>query len=1192
MADSFVHLHVHTEYSMLDGAARIDDLVQKAVADKQPALGITDHGNMYGLIEFYKSCRKGGIKPILGIEAYMAQDKVSERPKRRGKVDDSGGETSVGKKLYYHLTLLAKNNEGYKNLIQLSSRSFLEGYYYKPRVDWDILADHSNGLIATTGCLGSQVNQSLLSGKYEEGLNRAARLQDIFGKENLYVELQDHGIAAQKTTMPGLLDISKTLKAPLLATNDCHYTNKKDSQAHDALLCVQTGSQIADENRFKFEGTQHYLKKAKDMRELFSEWPDSCNNSLTVAEACDVKIEFGEPNLPNFEIPKNYSSQGEYLQKLVFEGAEKRWGKNFPDTTKDRLIYEMKVISDKSFSAYFLINWDLVKYAKSQNIRVGPGRGSAAGCCVAYCLGITEVDPIKYNLLFERFLNPARSQMPDIDLDFDSRYREKLVRYLSKTYGQDHVAQIITFSRIKARAAIRDATRVLGKPYSLGNKLIEMLPPLVMGRSEPLLDYLEENQDNTDGYRKGGDFREEYERDPEAQEIIDIALGIENLCRQDSIHAAAVVISAQPLTESIPIQRKPTASNGTRGDNPDEGDEEFEAPIVTQYEMHAVEELGLLKIDLLGLRNLDVISETLKIIEHTLGEKIIIEDITLENKKTYELLQRADTMGVFQLESNTMRSLMTALAPDSIDDVAALVALHRPGPMEANMHMDFADRKNERKEIGYIHKDAEEILQETYGLMIYQESMMLIAQKFAGFSAGEAEDLRKACGKKIRADMQAQKEKFIHGCAKTLATGTDEPYGEGIGNLWWKQIEPFADYAFNKSHSYGYGLIAYQTAYLKANYTVQFMAALLNSVIRNSDRLGIYLSECKNSGLKVLVPDINISVADFTTKGETGIPFGLTGIRNVGSKVVEVIVFEREKNGLFDDFFDFCERMDASVLNKKAIESLIVAGAFDSLGHSRKGLQEKYKDIIDHTLTARANEAAGAFSMFADMEFDKSLSQTVEISTDDFAFDERLKNEKEMLGWYVSGHPLDGLQEQIAHISEYSLRDFVELKNDTEKNLYGIINKLKVKQTRKGDTMATLVLEDLDYQLEAFVFPKAWEELKNVIKEDLIMRVTGRLKVEDGVTTLIVKSAGPLRSGYVADVADEKLHEGIVKQHVKPHVKQHVESGESYAKSHVESYVEPHVEPYKSDSRGKVSRCLIKCQGNMEEVQKNLFQSS
>ena len=1088
---SFAHLHVHTEYSMLDGASRVKDIVKKAKEDGQPALGITDHGNLYGLIDFYKTCREGGIKPVLGMEAYMAHDNRFERPKRRGKTDDFGGDTDRGTKLYYHLTLLAKDNTGYKNLIQLSSRAFLEGYYYKPRVDWEILAEHSQGLIATTGCLGSQVNQALLAGDYKEALSRADRLQQIFGRENLFVELQDHGIPEQKATTNQLIEIAQTLDAQLLATNDCHYTDKCDQPAHDALLCVQTGSNVSDENRLKFHGEEHYLKTADEMLQTFSGLEESCHNTLNLAEMCDVQIEFGEPKVPPFPLPESAASEAEYLQQLTMEGAKKRWG-NVSDKTLDRLTYELKVISDMGFSAYFLIIWDLVKYAKEQGIRVGPGRGSAAGCAVSYALGITELDPIRYNLLFERFLNPARRQMPDIDLDFDSRYRDDLIRYLSDLYGRDHVAQIITFSTIKARAAVRDAARVLGHPYGLGDRIAKAMPPLVMGRSTPLSACLEKDANYAGEYTKAADLRKMYKEEPDAKEVMDVALGLEGLRRQDSIHAAAVVITKEPLTQHLPVQRKST-----------EKQDADSAPTVTQYEMGAVEELGLLKMDILGLRNLDVISDSLDIIHRTTGEEIDIYEIPLDDQKTYKLLQRAETNGVFQLESPTMRSLMTALAPDCFDDVAALVALHRPGPMEANMHLDFADRKNGRKEVSYLHEDAKDILHETYGLMIYQESMMLIAQKFAGYLPEEAEELRKACGKKVRSIMNDQSKKFIKGCE-------DNGYTETVGRQWWKQIEPFADYAFNKSHSYGYGLIAYQTAYLKANYPVQFLAALLNSAKDKPERLAIYLAECRHMGIEVGVPDINLSISEFTAQvgeGAKTIPFGLSGIRNLGSAHAHLIIKERDETGSFNDFFDFCERVEQTVLNRRTIESLIKAGAFDSMGYARRGLMLSFEEILECVLATRREKQNGAASMFGDAEIGEPLSKVIEISSEEFTKKEKLEHEKEMLGRFVSDHPLNGMELAIKENANCGVSEFKEMPDGSTKWLCGAISRLTEKRTRSGAIMANFVLDGLDGQISAMVFPKDYAQMLNILIEDSVLAVKARLEKEEESPTVIVSEA-------------------------------------------------------------------------------------
>ena len=694
MPDSFVHLHQHTEYSMLDGAARIGDVVASAVADGQPAMGITDHGNMYGVLDFYKACRDSGVTPIIGTEAYMAHDSRFERPPRRGKVDDSGGDVEGGRKLYYHLTLLAENDVGYRNIIQLASRAYMEGYYYKPRVDWDTLAEHHEGVIATTGCLGGHVLQSLMNEGFDAALAKAARLQDIFGRDNLFVEIQDHGIPEQHRTNPQLLEIARKLQAPLLATNDSHYVHRDDAVSHDALLCVQTGSLMSDPDRFKFHSDEHYLKTAAEMRHLFAEAPESCDNTLWIAERCNVEIEFGKPQLPNFPLPEGFTDDAEYLEHLTFEGARKRWGDQLPDNVVERLAYELKVIGDMGFSSYFLIVWDLIRHARDANIRVGPGRGSAAGCAVAYTLWITDLDPIKYDLLFERFLNPSRISMPDIDMDFDSRYRDEMIRYAAERYGRDHVAQIVTFSTIKARAAVRDAARVLGYPYAVGDKVAKAMPPLIMGRDTPLGACLEKQEKFAEGYAMAADLRSMYEADPDVKKVIDVAKGLEGLRRQDGIHAAAVVITKDALTEYLPIQRK------TEAGKPIEM-----SPVVTQYEMNGVESLGLLKMDFLGLRNLDVISDTLALIKKHRDVDLDIDNVSLEDAKTYELLGRGDTIGVFQLEGGAMRALVRSLAPDKFEDVAALVALYRPGPMSVNMHNDYADRKNGRKDIAYEHAD-------------------------------------------------------------------------------------------------------------------------------------------------------------------------------------------------------------------------------------------------------------------------------------------------------------------------------------------------------------------------------------------------------------------------------------------------------------------------------------------------------
>ena len=1087
MAESFVHLHTHTEYSMLDGAARVPDAVAAAAADGQPALGITDHGNMYGVLDFYKGCRDQGIKPIIGTEAYMALESRHERPRRRGrKLDDSGGDTDDGKKLYYHLTMLAETDTGYRNLLKLSSLAYMEGYYYKPRMDWELFGRHSEGLIVTTGCLGSVVQQPLIRGDFQTGLERAARLQDIFGRNNVFVELQDHGIPEQHSCNPMLLDIAKKLKMPLLATNDLHYTSREDAVAHDALLCVQTQSLMSDPDRFKFHGDEHYLKTAAEMRHLFDELPESCDNTLWIAERADVTIEFGKPELPNFPIPEGFEGDDDYLRHLTFEGAKMRWGPNLSDEIVERLAYELRVISDMGFSAYFLITWDLIQHARKTGIRVGPGRGSAAGCAVAYTLEITDLDPIKYDLLFERFLNPGRISMPDIDMDFDDRRRDEMIRYTAERYGRENTAQIITFSSIKARAAVRDAARVLGYPYAVGDKVAKAMPPLVMGRDTPLYACMEPHPKFEDGYKAAAELRQMYETDPDVAAVVDVAKGLEGLRRGDSIHAAAVVITRNPLTEYLPIQRKPSA-----GQDPED------APVVTQYEMNGVEELGLLKMDFLGLRNLSILDDALNLIKDVHGVDVDIDHVPLDDQPTYELMQRGETIGVFQLESPPMRALMRSLAPTEFDDVAALVALYRPGPMAANMHYDYADRKNGRKPVELLHDDLGDILGETYGLMIYQEAMMRVAQKIAGYSLEEADNLRKACGKKKRDLIAQHRIQFVKGTA-------DNGYGEQLGTDLFDIIEPFADYAFNKSHAFGYGLISYQTAYLKANYPVEYMAALLTSVKSNLDKAAVFLNDCRQLGIVVNVPDVNRSVIDFASlDGE--ITFGLSAVRNVGEGVVAPIVEERQANGGYQDFYDFCERVPLEVLNKRSIESLIKAGAFDSLGHPRQGLQTVFEPIIDQISARRKERDMGIQTLFGDLGGDDGGSAFDErIAIPDLEYDPRskLKLEKEMLGLYVSSHPLMGAGGLLKRRTDTTISGLSagavstgggpDGGRDPFVTIGGVVTGLQRKYTRAGDLMAVFVLEDLEDSVEVMVFPRTMREHGHKLEDDAVILVSGR----------------------------------------------------------------------------------------------------
>ena len=1095
MADSFTHLHVHTEYSILDGASRLDDLIAAAVADGQPALGITDHGNMYGVLDFYRKCRDAGIKPIIGTEAYMAKDHRSERPNRRGGGhDDLGGNADSGGKLYYHLTLLAENNDGYKNLIQVSSRAFLEGYYYKPRCDWEILNEHSAGLIATTGCLGGQVPQALLVNDEREALERAGRLQEIFGRDNFFVEMQDHGIAEQARVNPRLLEIASKINAPLLATNDSHYTHRDDAEAHDALLCVQTNSRLGDANRFKFEGTEHYLKTAAEMRGLFGELDGACDNTLQIAERADVSIDFGALHLPKFSLPDGVEDDHTYLRQLVMDGAKARWGDPLTGDVLARVEYELGVIKDMGFASYFLITWDLVEFAKRSGIRVGPGRGSAAGCAVAYSLGITDLDPIRYGLLFERFLNPSRVSMPDIDIDFDSRYRDTMIKYTTEKYGRDRVAQIITFGRIKARAAIKDAARVLGYPYVVGDKITKAMPRLLMGRSVPIQEALNDTDPSALELRR-------LMQDNECKRTVEVALGLEDLRRQDGIHAAAVVIAPEPLTDYMPIQRKPEPNK------PPE-----DAPIVTQYEMHGVEDLGLLKMDFLGLRNLDVITDCLALVEQYQGERIEMSELPLDDEATFEMLREGETMGVFQLESSQMRRLIQALQPTSFDDICALVALYRPGPMAANMHLDYAERKNGRQQVQVFHPDAEEILSETYGLMIYQESVMRVAQKFAGYSLADADTLRKAMGKKIREAMANERDRFISGCL-------DNGYAKELATHLFNTIEQFADYAFNKSHSYGYGLLAYQTAYLKANYPLEYFSALLTSVKSKLDTAGLYLGECRLRGIEVVVPDINSAGVDFapspTGEGAGRIVFGLSAVRHIGEGVARTIVGERKGGGRFKSFVDFAMRVDDSALNKGSIEALIYAGAFDSLGHPRQGLMEVSTQIASQASSARRHHAAGVVSLFDDPNAEApSLVDCPAIPNIKMPRREKMSREQEYLGMYLSEHPLDRHADLIA---EHCDRDVAELKAAVSEGLDlgpctlgGAVTKLERRHTRKGDLMATFWLEDFTGNIEVIVFPRALKECNDALSDDSVVLVGGRVDSDRDSPALFLDNLEPL----------------------------------------------------------------------------------
>jgi len=1070
---------------MLDGASRVGDVVAAVAADGQPAVGITDHGNMYGALPMYTAAREADVKPVLGMEGYFTNTSRFERPKR--------SEHEI-----FHLTMLAETNEGYRNLIKVTSSAYLDGYYYKPRTDWDLLERHHDGITATSGCLGGLVSQLILAGEEKAALEAAARFQDIFGRDHFFIELQDHNIEDDARVFRPLLDIARKLQAPLLATNDSHYTHKEDAESHDALLCVQTGALKSDAKRFKFDGDDFYIKSAAEMRDLFRELPDACDNTLLIAERTDVEIEFGQTILPSFPVPEGHD-ENSYLRELTMIGARDRYGAAPALHVIERIEHELDVIKAMGFSAYFLVVWDLVHYAKSRGIRVGPGRGSAAGSCVAYCLRIVDVDPIKYDLLFERMLNPGRQQMPDIDMDFDSRYRGEMIKYAAQKYGDDHVAQVITFSTIKARAAVRDAARVLGYPYVVGDKIAKLMPPLIMGRDTPLHACFEASEKYADGFKMATELRGLYEEDPDARRVVDVALGLEGLRRQDGIHAAAVVITREPLTEYLPIQRKPEPGTAIE-----------DAPMVTQYEMHGVEDLGLLKMDFLGLRNLDVMEIALDLIERSTGTRPDIDDLPLDDAKTFALLQNADTMGVFQLEGTPMRALLRSLHPTTFEDVAAVIALYRPGPMAQNWHNEYADRKNGRKPITFDHPDLEEILGPTYGLMIYQEQLMRASQKLAGYSLEEADNLRKATGKKVRELIAKERGKFVEGC---VANGHTAEFAE----RYFDTIEPFADYSFNKSHSVGYGYITYQTAWLKANHPVPYLAALLTSVKSNLDKAAVYLNDCRQRKIAVLVPDVNASASDFAcelaaVEGEKdAIRFGLSAVRNVGEGVSELII-EARADGPFVDFYDFCERVDPSVLNKRAIESLVKAGGFDSLGHPRKGLLQAFEPIVDATLRRRRERDQGTMSLFdlgdSDAADSPVFDDRMPIPAVEFEKSERLRAEKEMLGLYVSDHPLMGAESVLRRFIECSIAEVKDLDDGSVRTVAGVVTGLQRKYTKRGDLMGTFVLEDLGAAIEVMVFPKTMLQYGELLDADAIVVMKARVDGRDDTPKLMAMEIG------------------------------------------------------------------------------------
>jgi DNA polymerase-3 subunit alpha len=1078
--DSFAHLHVHTEYSMLDGAARVDDLFAEAARMEMPALAMTDHGFLFGAVDFYQAGKQHGVKPIIGVEGYLSPGSRFEKQRR-----DSA-------EPYTHLTLLAENETGYHNLLRLVSQASIEGFFYKPRMDRELLARHHEGIVATSGCLGGEACQRLLKGDRAGATAVLAEFRDIFGADSYFVELMDHGLPEDRRVNPELVACARDLGIPLLATNDLHYTRKADAIPHEVLLCIQTGAVLADPKRFKFDAEEFYLKSPAEMRALFADYPEACDNTLAVAERCDVELSFGGDHLPEFDVPGGHTLES-WLREETLRGAARRYGDPLPAAARERLDYELSVINDLGFAGYFLIVADLCRHAREQGIRVGPGRGSAAGSCVSYCLRITELDPLAYGLMFERFLNPERREMPDIDMDFDERRRGDMIRYATEKYGEDHVAQIVTFSTIKAKQAIRDSARVLGYPYKLGDDLAKMMPPPVLGKEFPL----------AEAYKLSGDLRVARDNDPDARKVLDTAEGLEGLRRQWGVHAAAVVISRAPLIEAAPVMKR-----------------EADGAIITQYEMNGVARLGLLKMDFLGLRNLTVLDDTLKHLRAA-GTDLDLGTLPQDDQATFRMLQAGDSDGVFQMESEGMRRLLRQLRPDRFEDIVALNALYRPGPME--QIPTYIAGKHDPRKVTYLHPLLEEITADTYGVMVYQEQIITLLQKVAGYSAGEADIVRKAIGKKIEALMRREEPRFLAGCQ-------DKGLGAEQARTLWRLIQPFAGYSFNRAHAAGYGLVAWQTAYLKAHHPVEYMAALLTSVKDDKDARPKYLGSCRRMGITVLPPDVNDSDADFTPAGSAPAPgppgapaaparairYGLSAVRNVGEQVVQAIVAARRDRGRFADFFDFCDKVDAQVLNKRVVESLVKAGAFDSLGHTRRGLFEIHDSYVDQVLADKRIQASGQVSFFelaadhGDVGLDRPRPT---IGLEEWDKPQRLAFEKEMLGQYVSDHPLLGLERVLAAAADTSLAVLAERPDGTVVTVAGILAKLTKKFTRRGETYVVADLEDLDGAAECIFFPQTYQQHQGLLVQDAVVVVKARVDARDETPKLVALEVKPPNLG-------------------------------------------------------------------------------
>ena len=1069
---AFTHLHVHTEYSLLDGSCKIKELVSRAKELGMDSMAITDHGVMYGVIDFYRAAREAGIKPIIGCEVYVTSGSRFDR------------ETVGGEDRYYHLVLLAENNQGYQNLMKIVSKGFVDGFYYKPRVDYEVLKEYSEGIIALSACLAGEVQRLVSRGQYEKGKETALRYQDLFGKGNFFLELQDHGIPAQNTVNQGLLRMSKETGIDLVATNDIHYTYAEDATPHDILLCIQTGKKVADENRMRYEGGQYYCKSEEEMRKLFSYAGEAIDNTHKIAERCNVEIEFGVTKLPKYDVPESYDSWS-YLNKLCLEGFERHYPED-DGSLKERLDYELDVIHTMGYVDYFLIVWDFIHYARSQDIIVGPGRGSAAGSIVSYCLGITNIDPIRYNLLFERFLNPERISMPDIDVDFCFERRQEVIDYVVRKYGKDQVVQIVTFGTLAAKGVVRDVGRVLDMPYARCDTIAKMIPGDLGMTLEKAL-------------KQSPDLRNAYEEDSEVKYLIDMSMRLEGLPRHTSMHAAGVVISRTSVDEYVPLSR---AADGT---------------ITTQFTMTTLEELGLLKMDFLGLRTLTVIQNAVKGIEKNRQLSIDMDQINYNDKAVLDSIGTGKDDGVFQLESSGMKSFMKELKPGSLEDIIAGISLYRPGPMD--FIPKYLKGKNDRSSITYDCIQLEPILGPTYGCIVYQEQVMQIVRDLAGYTMGRSDLVRRAMSKKKTSVMEKERQNFVYGNPEEEVTGCiSNGIDEKTANQIYDEMIDFAKYAFNKSHAAAYAVVSYQTAYLKYYYPLEFMAALLTSVLDNVTKVSEYILSCRQMGISILPPDINEGESGFSVSGGS-IRYGLSAIKSVGKSVVEQIVTEREQNGIFHDMEDFIDRMSNKEVNKRTLENFIKSGALDTLPGTRKQKLLTAPELLEHKAKERKNTMEGQMTLFDIAgEEEKSHFQITFPDVGEFIKEDLLAFEKETLGIYLSGHPMEAYETTWRNNITATTIDFIVdeetgnagVSDGSYVTIGGMITGKTVKTTRNNKMMAFLNLEDLAGSVEVIVFPKDYESKRELFVEESKVFIQGRVSVgEDPVGKLICERVTP-----------------------------------------------------------------------------------